>query len=239
MVREFKRGFVPSDLIEFNSKQLLALQRAQRDIFYLLNNEYDLNKSVTFVSNKFSFSARQRMALIRSTASNDALMLRFSKEQKLSDLKGKTVLIDGFNLIITLEIMLLNSTLLFCMDGTIRDLAGLHGTYKPIFQTDEAIKLVGAYLEKLQVKEAVFYLDSPVSNSGILSSKIRELLSGFDFKTETVVVQNPDASLFARHNVVSSDSIVLDRCLSWVNLPYYIIQNNFSHLNLIDLSAIK
>ena len=54
------------------------------------------------------------------------------------------------------------------MDGNIRDLAGLRGTYKLIDKTDRAIDLIGQELEKLKVSKAVFYLDKPVSNSGRL-----------------------------------------------------------------------
>ena len=58
------------------------------------------------------------------------------------------------------------------MDGTIRDLAGLRGTYKLIDKTDRAINLIGEYLQKLKIKKVVFYLDSPVSNSGRLKIRI-------------------------------------------------------------------
>lgn len=42
------------------------------------------------------------------------------------------VYIDCFNTVISLEIAFSDSTLLLCMDGTIRDLAGLRGTYRLI-----------------------------------------------------------------------------------------------------------
>lgn len=70
-----------------------------------------------------------------------------------------------------------NSTILKCMDGTVRDLAGLRGTYKLIDKTDAAINLIGQKLEELKIDKAVFYLDSSVSNSGRLKIRILELLS--------------------------------------------------------------
>lgn len=56
--------------------------------------------------------------------------------------------IDGFNTVITLEVALSASLLLKCMDGTIRDLAGLRGTYCLIDKTDTAILLIGNILGK-------------------------------------------------------------------------------------------
>ena len=44
------------------------------------------------------------------------------------------------------------------MDGTIRDLAGLRGTYKLIDKTDRAINLIGEYLQKLKLRKLCFIL---------------------------------------------------------------------------------
>lgn len=49
---------------------------------------------------------------------------------------------------ITLEVALSDSLLLKCMDGTIRDLVALRGTYRLIDKTKTAIMLVGKMLEK-------------------------------------------------------------------------------------------
>lgn len=80
--------------------------------------------------------------------------------------------IDGFNLIITLEVALSGSPILLGKDGVFRDLAGLRGTYRLIDKTDTALNLIGKILRELNVPWVRFYLDSPVSNSGRLKSKI-------------------------------------------------------------------
>ena len=55
------------------------------------------------------------------------------------------------------------------MDSTIRDLAGLRGSYRIVDKTVRAVELLLARLEALEVKEALFYLDQQVSNSGAFS----------------------------------------------------------------------
>jgi len=124
MLEIVKRGCVPTDEKEFSPANTVLLQQVQQDIVYLINRDYDLGRSVTFACNRFGFSTRQRMALIRSTATRDKIESRIKKEIG-RDLKNKTIHIDGFNLIIILEIALSGTTLLRCMDGTIRNLAGL------------------------------------------------------------------------------------------------------------------
>ena len=54
----------------------------------------------------------------------------------------KEVWIDGFNTVITLEVMLSDSILFSCADGTIRDLAALRGTYRIIPETQKAVEIL-------------------------------------------------------------------------------------------------
>ena len=88
------------------------------------------------------------------------------KQVPFSAISGNDVWIDGFNTIITLEVMLSDSILLNCMDGTIRDLAALRGTYRLIPETSEAIQLMFNALRDAGVSRINILLDEPVSNSG-------------------------------------------------------------------------
>lgn len=229
-----KRGYVPTDEKEFSLANTVLLRQVQQDIVYLINRGYDLGRSVTFVCNRFGLSARQRMALIRSTATRDEIKDRIKKEV-VRELIDKTIHIDGFNLIITLEIALSGTTLLHCMDGTIRDLAGLHGTYRLIDKTDMAIELVFKQLEKLEVAKAIIYLDSPVSNSGRLKQRLVELSETFAFDTEVLLLPDVDKTLYGKENVATSDGIILDNCVSWVNLSRMIIGEHFPDYPFIEL----
>ena len=58
-----RRGFVPTDARDFQGDSLRLLQEAQADAAYLLNRGYELERAVSFVGDRFQFSARQRMAL--------------------------------------------------------------------------------------------------------------------------------------------------------------------------------
>ena len=81
-------------------------------------------------------------------------------------------MIDGFNIVITLEVLLSDSLLFSCMDGTIRDLAALRGTYRLIPETADAVRLIFDILQEASVGKVNILLDEPVSNSGRLKSLI-------------------------------------------------------------------
>lgn len=123
-----------------------------------------------------------------------------------------------------------------CMDGTIRDLAGLRGTYKLIDKTDIAIDLIGEKLKEMKIGEVNFYLDSPVSNTGKLKQRILELLAKYSYEVKVELVNNADVILETKSCVITSDAIILNKCESWINLAYDIICEKLPKLKHIDLS---
>ena len=213
-----KRGFVPEDERNFSESALVTMRTAARHIRYLINEGYELKQASTFVGNHFMLSERQRLALMRSLATDRQLKARKEKLVPMEDLAGKEVWIDGFNTIITLEVMLSDSILFECMDGTIRDLAALRGTYRLIPETTEAVHMMLGALQDAGVRKAVILLDEPVSNSGRLKSLIAEIGEAYSVALDIQILKDVDRTLYDKENVITSDSIILDHCKSWVNL---------------------
>ncbi len=229
-----RRGYVPYDKRDFSEKAMASIRAAADDIYYLLNRGYNMKSASVFVGNHYMLSERQRLALARMVSSEEQLGLRAKKcKTVLGD--GEVVFIDGFNTIITLEIALSGTTLLKCMDGTVRDLAGLRGTYSLIDKTPEAIHLAGKALSKMNISKAVFYMDAPVSNTGRLAACIHQELSGYGFEVGTEVINNVDSVLSGLDNVITGDAIILDKCISWINLVRGIIDTEFPGYTYVTL----
>jgi hypothetical protein len=238
MSKTARRGYVPTDEKEFGEKNREKLHRAAEDLLYLLNRGYKIKGASTFIGNHYLLTERQRLALVRGISRTEDILNRKSKEVKNS-LLGKTLHIDGFNTIITLEVALSKSLVIKSMDGTIRDLAGLRGTYSVIDKTETAIKLIGQWLLENKVGEAIFYLDRPVSNSGRLKMKILELLKNSKFEIEVENIDNVDSVLETKENVISSDAIVLDKCISWINMNRCIIYDKNLDISCIDFEILN
>ena len=213
-----KRGYVPEDERNFSKEAIAVLQTASRHIFYLINEGYDLKQASTFVGNHFLLSERQRLAVMRSIATDEQLRERKNKQVPLGDISGHEVWIDGFNTIITLEVMLSDSILLSCMDGTIRDLAALRGTYRLIPETSEAIRMMFAVLQEANASRINILLDEPVSNSGRLKARIAEIAEEYSFDLDIQILRDVDRELYGKENIITSDSVILDHCISWINL---------------------
>lgn len=213
-----RRGFAAEDIRNFSGEALSKLNRAADDLRELLDRGYPVKPSAAFIGNHYLLSERQRLAMVRWTASSAQADSRRAKELAAETLSGATVNIDGFNTIITLEVALSGSAVFRCMDGTYRDLAGLRGTYRLIDKTDTAIRLIVEKLRELDAAGANVFLDKPVSNSGRLKTRIAEIAEEVGFDVNIEIADGIDRILFRLSKIITSDSVILDRCESWFNL---------------------
>lgn len=220
-----RRGFDPDDSRWFSADAVALLRKAQEDVRWLLNRGYPMGSVTELVGGHYQLSARQRTALQRSTTTDRQCDGRQQKQLPLTHAKDDRILIDGFNLIILLEVALSGSLLILGMDGVLRDLAGLRGTYRLIHQTDRALSLIGQTLEKQAIPAAVFYLDANVSNSGRLRQRILEHALTWSLPVTVELVPNADTCLINHERVVTGDSFVLDGCISWFNLAWQIVSD--------------
>ena len=232
-MKDAKRGFVPSDEREFGTEVIPKLRKAAEEVLFLLNHGYPVKGATRFVGDHYMFSERQRLALARSVSPEEEIVSR--KNREVNSIEGETIYIDGFNVIIGLEIAYSESMLFRCMDGTIRDLAGLRGTYRLIPATDLAIKALLKTLESSKVGKAVIYLDKPVSNSGRLKQKIYEYAEDIDTEIEVIIIDAVDYELKHKQLIASGDAIILNECDKWFNLVKRVIEENIGDYEYIDI----
>ena len=233
-----RRGFDPQDLLNFSEAALDRLSQAQTDIQWLLDRGYLPGPVIDFVGSHHQLTARQRNALQRSTASQRQYDQRKASQLPLQVAHQDWLFIDGFNLVITLEVALSKSPVILGKDGVYRDLAGLRGTYRLIGQTDEALHLIGKTLQALAVPGARFYLDQPVSNSGRLRQRILSSAKAWQIPVEVELVPDSDPVLARLSRVVTGDSLILDQCQSWFNLAGKIITDEIPDAWVIRFSDI-
>jgi len=230
-----RRGYSESDGRDFSAAALEVLRRAAEEASYLVDRAYPRESAISFVGNRYQLNARQRLLLARSVSGDIARRAREEKRLELGAMAGRTVSIDGFNALITLEVALCASPVVRCQDGTIRDLAGLRGTYHPVEQTTRAIGLMLDILEQHGAAAALFLLDAPVSNSGRLRELIDRCGTMRSMDVEARTIDLVDKALISKRDVVTSDSVILDGCPSWYNLDAAIIAG-LDDVWLIDMA---
>jgi hypothetical protein len=234
------RGPDPRDARAFGPEAWPALRTAVGEFSWLLGKGYAPVSALKLVGDRWSLTERQRMAVLRSSCSDEALARRACRRVEPEEVAGEPVAVDGFNVLTTLEAALGGAVVLVGRDGCLRDIAGVHGTYRKVEETRPAVALAAETLAALGVAGCTWYLDRPVSNSGRLGTILLDAAAagGWDWRVE--VVNDPDPVLAASEAVVASaDSVVLDRCGRWLNLARLVVAEKVPGAKLVDLSAAE
>jgi Uncharacterized conserved protein len=214
------------------------LRKATSELSWLLNHGYTMKASLKLVGDRHFLTERQRLAISRAACTDKQKERRSARRMAVESIAGESLIIDGFNLVITLEAALGGGLLMLCRDGCIRDLSSVHGSYRAVLETGSALNLIGEALAALSPKEVLWLLDSPISNSGRLAQRIRELASQSKWPWGVEVVFNPDAEIINSDSIaVTSDSTILDRAKRWINLNQYLLRKYLPRAWMIDLQA--
>lgn len=218
------RGQHPADASLFAPAQLPKLTLAVRDLAWLLGKGYAEKASTKLVGDRYRLKRRQRVAIQRIVCTEIQKLSRQDKTLQPEEIKGRKLLIDGLNLLITIESALSHGLIFEGLDGCYRDMASVHGTYKKVEETPDAIQIIGETLADLDTATVTWLIDKPVSNSGRIRSMICDMAQQSGWPWEAELVNNPDSILM--HSIVpivSSDSLILDHTQCWFNLHKYII----------------
>jgi len=231
------RGAHPEDRKLFAEEQLTKLRAAVSELSWLLTRDYGMKGALKLVGDKFSLSERQRLGLSRAACSNQSKAQRASSCISVESLNGEAVIIDGFNLLITVEAALSGGLLILCRDGCVRDLSSVHGSYRSVNETAKAIEVIGNSLVSHQPGSVTWLLDRPISNSGRLAQRIRETAAARNWQWSVDLPFNPDAEMIRADGIViSSDGPLLDRVRRWANLAATLIEKSLADIWLVDLS---
>ncbi len=199
------------------------LKEALKDYKYLLNRGYSRDVALNVISSRYFLSELQRLLLYRCVHS----------DEEISTIKGKMgqdkeVVIDGFNVAITLLNVIDNDMAFLCDDGLIRDL-GL-GKKKGDSRVLDVLILFSEYCLWKGVKFEIF-LDSQVSHSGEIANKLR------DRGITTFTVTKADKEVILRNKaVVSNDFVVALKSKRVSNLLLDFLRE--SEIPLLEISSL-
>jgi hypothetical protein len=234
--RRRHRGPHPEDRGLFAPEALERLKLAVEEFSWLLDRGYAGDSALKLTGDRHQLTSRQRVAVLRCSGSDGAIDARKAKRADINDLRGKVLLVDGFNFLITVESALAGGLVLVGRDGAYRELASLHGTYRRVEETPQAIDLAGRFLARTSPAAVKWLLDAPVSNSGRLLVLLRRAAQDAGWPWDAELAADPDRVLAEADGVVaSSDSVVLDRCRRWVNLAGELVRASVPDAWVVDL----
>lgn len=230
------RGAHPEDAWLFAGEWLASLRVATAELSWLLSRGYQPKSALKLVGDRHGLRERQRLAVSRAACSDERRESRRASRVEAGDVRGEELIVDGFNLVITLEAALGGGVLILCRDGCVRDLSGVHGSYRAVEETERAVVLAGEALAGLRPASVVWLFDRPVSNSGRLAERVRRVARERGWPWTVEVEFNPDRSIVNSGRVaVTSDSNVLDGVARWLNLGRLLVERHGAQARLLDL----
>lgn len=230
------RGPDHADDVLFSEKMLGRLRDGVRDLSWLLGRGYAEPSAMKLVGDRYQLKRRQREALRRAACAEADRASREARRVAPADVRGRVLWVDGFNVLITIEAALSDAVLLVCRDGCLRDIASIHGTYRQVQETREAVTILGEVIQQMAPASVRLYLDRPVSNSGRLRNLMESMARERGWPWEVHLVQDPDPVLAGVQGIVAtSDGPVLDGCSSWLNLARTAVQERLPGAWFLDL----
>ncbi len=236
--RRRHRGAHPRDRQCFAPEALETLRLAASDLCWLRSRGYPDKAALKLVGDRFQLRLRQRSALQRCAVAEEAVSRRLARQVAPEAVRGEPLLIDGYNVLLTVEAALGGGVVLQARDGAFRDMAAMSSHFRKVQQTRPALELIGSHLEALGCAAARWYLDRPISNSGRLRAVMEEVAADRGWPWQVELVPNPDKVLEVSDSIVATaDGGILDKGPRWLNLARRVVEESVPSAWVVDLSV--
>jgi hypothetical protein len=193
------------------------------DLRFLLDRGYNRKTAINVVSNKYRLDSKDRNILYRTIFSQKNAKERKKKLVRIGEIKGREIIIDGYNVLITVESMLRKKELFLCDDGFVRDVSATFGKHKITKTTSLALEKILKALKENRPEKVVVVFDSKVSFSGEMCRLVRKKLDEFGLKGEAFVSDKTDFEIKNFRGIVcTSDTAVIEKAEKVLDLPSFL-----------------
>lgn len=209
-------------LLELDKERL---EKAAEEFRYLLNRGYNREVALNFVVSHHRLDKTHKLILLRSVFSDKEVEERRRKTASFEELRGKSLSVDGYNVLIVLETMLKNGLLVEGDDGYIRDISGVHGKYKVTGLTTKALNILLEELKEARPRVVLMFFDRPVSKSGELAGAARQLMEKHGIVGDSLTAgQTDNAVISAGEIALTSDSVILQKAKECFDVAGHIVK---------------
>ncbi|VUT25959.1 MAG: hypothetical protein MASP_01248 [Candidatus Methanolliviera sp. GoM_asphalt] len=205
-------------------ERLKALEMPLLDVRFLLDRRYPKDSAINFVSNHYRLIKEDRNILFRIACEKKLSEDRMKKLVPIDLIKGKSVVMDGYNVLITVESLILGYPVFLCDDGVLKDVRAIFHRYRIKKETKESLEKIKILLSKYLPKEVIFIFDAQISESGKLSALAREIFE--EVNGSALTSKDADCQV-RRHKddmVATSDGNIMDNVINIVDIPFHVAE---------------
>ena len=201
----------------------MSIEGAAIDIRYLLDRGFSQKGAVEFACDHYRMDLDSRHLLSRAVISRSVCEKRRLKFLPCDKIRGKKIIIDGYNIIIGME-SILEKKAIMCDDGVIRDIKGVSGNFCTTENTHHAIELIFSFLKEKSPSEVRFLFDSQISKSGVLAGLLQKKIDQAGLTGGACTSRHVDHDLKCSHDVIASgDGVIIDSAEKVINFLFCMI----------------
>jgi hypothetical protein len=198
---------------------------------YLLERDYPEKAALKIVSDRHRLGRDERNCLFRGIV---APRLAEQRREKILEPvggsgSGRSLGVDWYNCLITVESYLKGGIVFLAEDGMTRDGAGLHGSYRVTELTTGALEALTDALRFLEPAGVEVFVDAPLAHSAAMAERLRMAWAEERWAADVALVHTADHRLkLFRGMVASADSVILDAAREVIDLPRLALQRTWS-----------
>jgi len=198
----------------------MSLDKSSQDLKYLLDRGYRRTTALNLVVNRYNLSQKQRNLLLRYVFPEKEIRDHRKRLCPPSRLRGKKVVVDGYNVLVTVEAVLEGKDTVLGMDGILRDVKGIFSKYRFRKESRIAIDKILKKLKDYEPSFVLFIFDSQISRSGELAAFVRERLREHKLKGKAETSPHADGDIKKLNWItLTSDSVIIEKVDRVVDLP--------------------
>lgn len=203
------------------------LLEAAADFRFLLARGYPRKAALALAGNRYGLDEIARRLLHRGVFAPEVAMARRAKLRLLRDLPGHPLALDGHNVLITLECADRGLPLVAADDGFIRDVGEISRAFRVSEATDRVLAQVADYLADQAAGPVEVFYDAPLSRSGELARRTREIFASRGISAQAAAVPVPERELTVFPGAIAtSDTALIDTHGTLVDLAGEIIRRH-------------
>lgn len=212
------------------------VEEAVKDVRYLLERGFPRSSAVDFVSDHYELELEKRHLLTRCVFSESEAKKHQEKLIEGSEIEGRKLGVDGYNVLITVESILKGEKIIKCDDGVVRDLQAIFGKYKMSDWTEKALDKILRTVKKLGPEKVNLFFDKQVSKSGELAGLVRRKINNLDLRGNAQAIGGVDKKVWESEVSASSDRIIIERSQRTFDIPAEFLKTE--NANFVDLTKI-
>ncbi len=200
-------------------------KRASKHYLTLLDMGFTRETSLKLVSLKYRLTKSELMILYRCIHPTIESYSRLRKLVAPYEIKDKTLVVDGFNVLITVQSVLENIPVCISTDGLLRDIMKSYKkfSYNPTLH-NKILQLILKHIKELSPKKVIIVYDKQISHSGVIASVSNNIINELNINGVAIVKERADKTIIETGEIIaSSDVVIVNKASKVFDLAYYVV----------------